>query len=226
MVDMKKQIVKVLIENDGYVVKEPHGLSFNKIMPHNIYKIPNVPFYHSSWDYHGQYIKPEINELKECIMSYYGKLNACNGLIAIPSDALPVDIRMIEETFQIMGLPKSMLVSKTSLLAINGVESYIALSVSERLVILEWYRRGSIMETVFYNKSAVNRNKLFNDIGNIRYKQNDNNMNIFIFDGCNELTELYDIGQVITVPEMVEMLEDASRIVFDPEYQKRMKARR
>ena len=51
-------------------------------------------------------------------------------------------------------------------------------------------------------------------------------MNIFIFDGCNELTELYDIGQVITVPEMVEMIEDASRIVYDPEYQKQMRARR
>ena len=72
--------------------------------------------------------------------------------------------------------------------------------------------------------NAVNRNKLFNDIGNIRYKQNDNNLNLFIFDGENELTELYDIGQVISVPEMVEMLNDASRIVFDPAYIKRMKA--
>ena len=224
VVRLKKQIVGVIIENDGYVVKDAEGISFNKVMPRNIYKIPNIPFYHSAWNYYGDLIKPEIAELRECIKSTYGKIGSCNGLIAIPADSLPVDIRMIEETFQILGLPKSMYVSKTSLLAINGVSNYIALSVSERLVILEWYRNGQARETIFYNKSAVNRNKLFNDIGNIRYKQNDNNLNLFIFDGENELTELYDIGQVISVPEMVEMLNDASRIVFDPAYIKRMKA--
>ena len=55
------------------------------------------------------------------------------------------------------------------------------------------FERKDLSETVFYNKSAVNRNKLYNDIGNIRYKENDNNLNLFIFDGCNELVELYEI---------------------------------
>ena len=221
---MKKQVVGIIVENDGYIVKDAVGISFNKVVPRNIYKIPNIPFYHSAWKYHGDLIKPEIVELRECVRATYGKIGRCNGLIAIPADSLPVDIRMIEETFQLMGLPKSMYVTKTSLLAINGVNNYIALSVSERLVILEWYRNGQARETIFYNKSAVNRNKLFNDIGNIRYKQNDNNLNLFIFDGNNELTELYDIGQVMTVSEMVEMLDDASRVVFDPAYIKKMKA--
>lgn len=222
---MKKAVACIIIENDGYVVKEPQGLGYNKIMPHNIYKIPNIPFYHSAWNYYGELIKPEIKELRDNIKSSYGKLNNINGLVAIPADALPVDIRMIEETFQILGIPRCMYVSKTSLLAINGVEDYIAFSASERLVILEWYRHGQAVETVFYNKSAVNRNKLFNDIGNIRYKQNDNNLGIFIFDGCNELAELYDVGQAITTSEMVEMINDASQIVFDPKYIKQMKNR-
>ena len=38
------------------------------------------------------------------------------------------------------------------------------------------------------------------------YKENDNNLNLFIFDGCNELVELYEMGQPITASEMIEML--------------------
>ena len=147
-------------------------------------------------------------------------------MVAIPADALPVDRRMIEETFQILGLPCCMYVSKTSLLAHNGVNNYIALSTSERLVILEWYHNGKAVETVFYNKSAVNRNKLYNDIGNIRYKENDNNLNLFIFDGCNELVELYEMGQPITASEMIEMINDATEKVYSSQYIKDMKKKR
>ena len=119
-----------------------------------------------------------------------------------------------------------MYVSKTSLLAHNGVNNYIALSTSERLVILEWYHNGKAVETVFYNKSAVNRNKLYNDIGNIRYKENDNNLNLFIFDGCNELVELYEMGQPITASEMIEMINDATDKVYSSQYIKDMKKKR
>ncbi len=223
---MKKPVVCIIIENDGYLVKANGNLRYNKIMPHNIYKIPNIPFYHSAWTYHNQLIKPEISELKEYISQEYGKISKLNGLVAIPADALPVDRRMIEETFQILGLPCCMYVSKTSLLAHNGVNNYIALSTSERLVILEWYHNGKAVETVFYNKSAVNRNKLYNDIGNIRYKENDNNLNLFIFDGCNELVELYEMGQPITASEMIEMINDATEKVYSSQYIKDMKKKR
>lgn len=206
---MKKEVVCILIENDGFLVKERDGIRFNKIMPHNINKIPNIPFYHTMWTYHGEYIKPEINEMKDFILDNYGKMSKLSGLIARPADVFPVDVRMLEETFQIVGLPSCTYISKTSLLAVNGMQNYIALSTSERLVILEWYHNGKSVEKVFYNKSAVNRNKLFNDIGNIRYKENNNNLEIFIFDGCNELMELYEIGQHITAPGMIEMLRDA-----------------
>lgn len=206
---MKKDIVCILIENDGFLIKERDGIRFNKIIPHNINKIPNIPFYHTMWTYHGEYIKPEINEMKDFIIDNYGKLSNLNGLVARPADVFPVDVRMLEETFHIVGLPSCTYISKTSLLAINGMLNYIALSTSERLVILEWYHNGKSVEKVFYNKSAVNRNKLFNDIGNIRYKENNNNLEIYIFDGCNELVELYEIGQAITAPGMIEMMRDA-----------------
>lgn len=220
---MKKKVVCIAIENDGYLVKEDQGLRFTKIMPHNIYKIPNIPFYHSAWTYHNQLIVPEITELKEYITQEYGKINKLNGLIAIPADSLPVDKRMIEETFQLLGFPKCNFVSKTALLAYNRVPNYIALSASERLVILEWYHKGKAVETVFYNKSAVNRNKLFNDIGNIRYKENDKNLNLYIFDGCNELRELYELGQAFSASEIIEMLDNSIDTIFSAEHQKSMK---
>lgn len=209
-----KTIVNILVENDGYLVKNPMNLEFTKILPKNIYRIPNIPFYHSSWVYMGKLIKPEIDELRECIIRQYGKLSNLNGMIGVPSDALPVDIRMLEQTFEICGIPKSKLVSKSSLLAINGVGNYIAISASERLVVLEWYNQGEAVETRYYNKSMVIKNKLLSDIGNIQFKQTKGNLNIFIFDACNELRELYDLGKVIVSNEMLEMLTDAGRRLY------------
>lgn len=208
---MNKQVACILIENDGFLVKECEGIRFTKIFPMNIDNIPNIPFYHTAWKYDGKFIKPEIVELRDYINNNYGKISKVSSLVAIPSDSFPVDKRMLEETFQIAGFLGCTMINKTSLLARNGMLNYIALSCSERLVILEWYYNGKRQETVFYNKSAVNRNKLFNDIGNIRYKANDNGLNIFIFDGCNELMELYEIGQPITASEMIEILGDVAK---------------
>ncbi|MCR5609625.1 MAG: hypothetical protein K6G26_11230 [Lachnospiraceae bacterium] len=209
-----KPLVNIIVENEGFLIKNPMNFDCIKIMPKNIYKIPNIPFYHSLWAYEGTLIKPNITELQDCITNAYGKLSKLTPMVACPADSLPVDIRLLEETFEICGLPNPKLISKSSLLALNGVPHYISISASERLVILEWYNNREPIETRYYSKSAVNKNKLLTDINNIRYKQQGGNINIFIFDGCNELKELYELGECINANQMMELLQKAGNSIF------------
>lgn len=208
-----RNIVNILVENNGYLVKRPDSYEYDRVMPESIYKIPTIPFYHSSWVYVGKLIKPEIQELKDCITSEYGKISSIDGMIGVPADALPVDIRMLEEIFEICGIPKCKLVSKSSLLAINGVGEYIAISSSERLVVLEVFLGHEAVETRYYNKTIVNKNKLIDDIDKIQSQQR-GDLNVFIFDACEELGELYDLGEPIKGEEMMEMLADAGNRLY------------
>ena len=89
---MKKPVVCIIIENDGYLVKANGNLRYNKIMPHNIYKIPNIPFYHSAWTYHNQLIKPEISELKEYIRTITNKAHKTNTVNQIPFNTCLIQI--------------------------------------------------------------------------------------------------------------------------------------
>lgn len=206
-----KKIVNIIIENDGYLVKNnSNDSSFTRVMPQGIQRIPCIPFYHSAWLMMGNILKPAVTELVDVVNSQYGKIKKAFCMAAYPADALPADVRMIQQTLEYAGFKGIELVSKTSLLKTEGINNYIAISASERLVILEWYRDGVPTESRFYNKGSVGRNRLLSDIEKIQRRQAGSNLKVFVFDGCAEMAGLYSIGELVDETRELKLLVKAS----------------
>lgn len=212
-----RQIVNIVIENDGYLVRKGDSDDkFIRVMPQGILRIPCIPFYQSAWMSMGGDVRPAVSDLVEKVSLLYGPVSKCNIMAACPADAMPTDYIMLKNTFEYAGFKKIKLISKTSLGAALKATDYIAISTSERLLILEWYRDGVVAESKYYNKAAVSRKKLLNDIDSIR-QRNDFSLRILIFDGCNELAGLYDLGEVVDADKMSELLD----IMSDVHYKKK-----
>ncbi len=202
-----KKIVSIIIENDGYLIKDNNEEdTFTRIMPQGIQRIPCIPFYHSAWLTMGNMLKPAVTEFVDVVNSQYGKIKGCSAAVAYPADALPADIRMIEQTMDYAGFKEVKLVSKTSLLKVAGVTNYIAISATERLVVLEWYRDGIPTESRYYNKVSVGRRRLLEDIEKIQKRQAGSSLKIYVFDSCKELAGLYSVGEVVDENKALELL--------------------
>lgn len=202
-----KRIVNVIVENDGYLIKNnSDDGSFTRIMPQGIQRIPCIPFYHSAWLTMGNVLKPAVTDFVDVVNSQYGKIKTTSGMIAYPADALPADVRMIEQTLEYAGFKELKLVSKTSLLKAEGHSNYIAISASERLVILEWYRDGIPTESRYYNKMSVGRNRLLSDIEKIQKRQTGSDLKVYVFDGCSELAGLYNVGELVDENRALKLL--------------------
>lgn len=202
-----KKIVNIIIENDGYLIKNnSNDSAFTRVMPQGIQRIPSIPFYHSAWLIMGNLLKPAVTDLVDVVNSQYGKIKKTLCMAAYPADALPADVRMIQQTLEYAGFMGVKMVSKTSLLKAEGLTNYIAISASERLVILEWYRDGIPTESRYYNKVSVGRNRLLSDIEKIQRRQAGSNMKVFVFDGCAELAGLYSVGEVVDENRELKLL--------------------
>ncbi len=202
-----KNIVSVIIENDGYLVKNSsNDGTFTRVMPQGIQRIPCIPFYHSAWLIMGNLLKPAVTDFVDVINSQYGKIKNTYGMAAYPADALPADIRMIQQTLEYAGFKGLKMVSKTSLLKAEGLTNYIAISASERLVVLEWYRDGIPTESRYYNKVSVGRNRLLSDIEKIQKRQAGSKLKVFVFDGCAELAGLYTVGELVDENRALKLL--------------------
>lgn len=202
-----KRIVNVIVENDGYLIKNNSGDgSFTRIMPQGIQRIPCIPFYHSAWLTMGNVLKPAVTDFVDVVNSQYGKIKSTSGMVAYPADALPADVRMIEQTLEYAGFKELKLVSKTSLLKAEGHSNYIAISASERLVVLEWYRDGVPTESRYYNKMSVGRNRLLSDIEKIQKRQTGSSLKVYVFDGCSELAGLYNVGELVDENRALKLL--------------------
>ena len=202
-----KKIVNVIIENDGYLVKNnSEDGTFTRVMPQGIQRIPCIPFYHSAWLIMGNLLKPAVTDFVDVVNSQYGKIKNVYGMVAYPADALPADIRMIQQTLEYAGFKGLKMVSKTSLLKAEGLTNYIAISASERLVVLEWYRDGVPTESRYYNKVSVGRNRLLSDIEKIQKRQAGSKLKVFVFDGCAELAGLYSVGELVDENRALKLL--------------------
>lgn len=202
-----KKIVSVIVENDGYLVKNnSDDGAFTRVMPQGIQRIPCIPFYHSAWLVMGQLLKPAVTDFVDVVNSQYGKIKNTCGMVAYPADALPADVRMIEQTLEYAGFSQLKLVSKTSLMKAEGITNYIAISASERLVILEWYRDGVPTESRYYNKMSVGRKRLLGDIDKIQKRQAGSNLKVFVFDSCEELMGLYNVGELVDENRAIKLL--------------------
>ena len=202
-----KKIVNVIIENDGYLVKNnSEDGTFTRVMPQGIQRIPCIPFYHSAWLIMGNLLKPAVTDFVDVVNSQYGKIKNVYGMAAYPADALPADIRMIQQTLEYAGFKGLKMVSKTSLLKAEGLTNYIAISASERLVVLEWYRDGVPTESRYYNKVSVGRNRLLSDIEKIQKRQAGSKLKVFVFDGCAELAGLYSVGELVDENRALKLL--------------------
>ncbi|MBQ3061171.1 MAG: hypothetical protein IJD02_01885 [Lachnospiraceae bacterium] len=202
-----KKIVNVIVENDGYLIKNNRDDgSFTRVMPQGIQRIPCIPFYHSAWLVMGSILKPAVTDFVDVINSQYGKIKSLSGMIAYPADALPADVRMIEQTLEYAGFKELKLVSKTSLLKVEGHSNYIAISASERLVVLEWYRDGIPTESRYYNKMSVGRKRLLSDIEKIQKRQTGSDLKVYVFDGCSELAGLYNVGELVDENRALKLL--------------------
>ena len=202
-----KKIVSVIVENDGYLVKNnSDDGAFTRVMPQGIQRIPCIPFYHSAWLVMGQLLKPAVTDFVDVVNSQYGKIKSTCGMVAYPADALPADVRMIEQTLEYAGFSQLKLVSKTSLMKAEGITNYIAISASERLVILEWYRDGVPTESRYYNKMSVGRKRLLGDIDKIQKRQAGSNLKVFVFDSCEELMGLYNVGELVDENRAIKLL--------------------
>lgn len=208
-------IVCVAVENDGYHIKNLMDNNYDVVMPRDIERIPTVPFYHSAWYYSGEKVRPNISELVQTIEEQYGKISKVRAMITCPTDAFVVDIRMLEDTFHIAGIEndRCKLISKTALLAINGLNDYVAISSSERLVSIELYRDGEIDDRCnkYYEKSSL-------DIQEVARYATDLSRNaraqIYIFDACNEFASFSNIGRIIGNNEAMGMMERAAKVLF------------
>lgn len=211
-----RQTVNVIIENDGYLIrKHDDSEKYIKVMPQGIRRIPCIPFYQSAWVKMGNDVRPAVSEIVEKVSLLYGPVAKCNLMIAYPADATQADIIIIRETFEVAGFKKIKMMSKTELVAAMKICDYIAISASERLLILEWYRDGVVAEGKYYNKAAVSKKKLLSDVESFKARM-DSPIGIYVFDGCGELSGLYDFGMVISSDKMVELLD----IMSDVHYKK------
>ena len=209
-----KKIIDIIVENDGYLInKADEEGAYVRVIPQGIQRIPCIPFYHSAWISMGSVIRPAIQDFVEKATVLHGPIAKCQAMIATPADALPADVTMIRETFEVAGIKKIKLISKTSLGAAMNMSDYVAVSASERLLIVEWYRDGVVAEGKYYNKAAISKKKLLSDINGFRQRY-EVPLKIIIFDGCNELSGLYDLGEVVDARKMMTLLEVMNEVYF------------
>lgn len=210
-----RPIINVIVDNDGYLVAKPGADGdYVKVMPQGIQRIPCIPFYQTAWFVMGNDVRPAVQDFVEAASLMYGGLGRCNALIAYPADAMPADRIMLKETFEVAGIKKIRMISRTELAKAMRCTDYIAISVSERLLILEWYKDGVVAEAKYYNKAAISKKKLFGDISRIK-QRSESKLKILIFDGCNELGGLYDMGVVVDAQRMIYLLETMSEVIFN-----------
>jgi len=208
-------VVCIAVESDGYHIKNLMDNGFDVVMPKDIERVPTVPFYHSAWYYSGEKVRPIVEELAQVIEEQYGRINRVRAMITCPTDAFVVDIRMLEDTFEIAGIEpdRCKLISKTALLAINGLNDYVAISVSERLISIELYINGEIDDksVKYYEKNSVDMQEI------MRYAQSisrNARAQIYLFDACNELSALSNIGRIVGNDEVMGMMERAAKVLF------------
>ncbi len=210
-----KTIINIIVDNDGYIIAKPDGNGeYVKVMPQGIQRIPCIPFYQSAWFATGKDVRPAVSDFAQAANLLHGGIKGCSALVACPADAIVADRIMIKENFEVAGIKKPRLISKTELGQVLKYTEYIAISVSERLLIVEWYKDSVVAEVKYYNKASISKKKLYADISNIRQKS-DSKIKILIFDACNELTGIYDMGTVIDAPRMIELLKTMSQAVFN-----------
>lgn len=210
-----KKVVNIVIENDGYLIRNNcEECEYTRVMPQGIARIPGIPFYNTAWKQAGDDLKPVVTELVDVVNSQYKKVANASAMVAYPADATDADKAMIKQTMEFAGFKTVAMMSKTAVLAAEGIENYIAISASERLVILEWYRSGSPTECKYYNKLAVGRRRLLEDIEKIQKRQPAAALRIYIFDACNELGGLYDVGKVVNGVKTVWLLDKCAAITF------------
>ena len=210
-----KTIINIIVDNDGYIIAKPDSNGeFVKVMPQGIQRIPCIPFYQSAWFATGRDVRPAVSDFAQAANLLYGGINKCEALVACPADALVADRIMIKENFEAAGIKKPRLISKTQLGQALKYTEYIAISVSERLLIVEWYKDNVVAQVQYYNKAAISKKKLFGDISAIRQKS-DSKIKILIFDACDELGGIYDMGTVIDASRMIELLKTMSQVIFN-----------
>lgn len=209
-----KTVINVIVDNDGYLIAKPgEEGGYVKVMPQGIQRIPCIPFYQSAWVVMGNDVRPAVQDFAQAANLLYGGINRSSALIACPADALAADQIMLRETFEVAGIKKVKIISKTALGEAMRYSDYIAISVSERLLILEWYKDNVVAEAKYYNKAAISKKKLFSDISAIKQKS-ESKVKILIFDGCNELGGIYGLGKVIDASKMMKLLAIMNEVVF------------
>lgn len=209
-----KQIINIIVDNDGYLIAKPgQDGEYQKVMPQGIQRIPCIPFYQTAWFVMGNDVRPAIQDFAQAANLLYGGINKASALVACPADALPADQIMMKETFEVAGIKKVKIISKTSLGEAMRYSNYIAISVSERLLIVEWYKDNVVAEAKYYNKAAISKKKLFGDILSIK-QRSESKVKILIFDSCNELGGIYDLGKVIDGKKTMQLLNIMSEVIY------------
>ncbi len=210
-----KKVVNIVIENDGYLIRNnTEECEYTRVMPQGILRIPGIPFYNTAWKQAGEDLKPVVTDLVDVVNSQYRKVSNASAMVAYPADATDADKAMIRQTMEFAGFKTVAMISKTAVLGAEGIENYIAISASERLVILEWYRSGEPTECKYYNKLAVGRRRLLDDIESIQKRHPGAPLRVYVFDACNELGGLYDVGKVVNGVKTVWLLDKCAAVTF------------
>ncbi len=187
--------IPMIITNDTILVKEKEGNKFLSFDMPGIEPEVNIPFYHEF----AKRIAECQYHFKEFIKKEYGKKFHKNILgIIIPDDTSTLESIFINEFFVNSGACKAVAQMTMGQALSKHHSRYIAISKTNRNVILQYINNNEVMARKLYDFSNYNVKQIYEDAKRLHIDVEYSGAPIFVNNINMNMDDFFDLGEVIS----------------------------